>query len=91
MHSVYGTNVFKHESLPKTPESRARVVACAGKKAEALAWLFCNLDRPKALLGPSRYMTCAEMGPIFYDLQAIEIANLYEQGGIPSIVRWFKG
>lgn len=47
-HSVYGTNAFQHETIPLA--ERAAVQAMAGIEAESLAYVFCSIARPRALL-----------------------------------------
>lgn len=47
-HSIYGTNAFLRQSLQAS--QRAELQAVIGIEAEALAWLFCNIDRPRAIL-----------------------------------------
>lgn len=47
-HCIYGTNAFAHQSLMQSQRSELR--AAIGEDAEALAWLFCNIDRPRAIL-----------------------------------------
>ena len=45
-HSIYGTNVF---ALP-LPMQRTEVKEAIGAEAEELAWLFCVVERPKAIV-----------------------------------------
>ncbi|MGB4115454.1 MAG: DUF6817 domain-containing protein [Polaromonas sp.] len=47
-HSIYGTNAFTHQSLVQS--QRAELQNAIGTDAEALAWLFCSIDRPHAIL-----------------------------------------
>ena len=47
-HSIYGTNAFTHQSLART--QRAELRHAIGIEAEELAWLFCSIDRPQAIL-----------------------------------------
>ncbi|WP_144264586.1 DUF6817 domain-containing protein [Polaromonas sp. C04] len=47
-HSIYGTNAFQRQSL--APDQRPELQAAIGREAEALAWLFCAIDRPGAIL-----------------------------------------
>lgn len=46
-HSVYGTNAFRHVTvaLPQRDEVRELI----GEAAEALAYIFCSIDRPHAI------------------------------------------
>jgi hypothetical protein len=46
-HSIYGTNAFVHQTL--SLGNRSELVGLIGEQAEALAWRFCQLDRPQAL------------------------------------------
>ncbi len=100
LHSIYGTNAFRHKSIPS--HLRHVVRKCVGERAERLAWTFCNIDRPRALEFPIAsdrpgyvYLTerrDGEVGSVevdFIDLMAlrlIEAANLLEQGG--DLKRW---
>lgn len=47
-HSIYGTNAFTHQSLVQS--QRAELQSAIGSDAETLAWLFCSIDRPHAIL-----------------------------------------
>jgi hypothetical protein len=87
-HSIYGTNAFKHHSLGL--DQRATLTACIGHEAEQLAYLFCSVDRPKALIDAVEgepvlhRLTAASVAiprPTLCDLLCIECANLIEQGG----------
>lgn len=90
-HSVYGTNVFKAVTVPHG--DRMAVQALIGTEAEALAWAFGQLQRPSALvqaLIPAGALAMIEQSMLqldlslshaqIRDLQAIECANLLEQG-----------
>ena len=96
-HSVYGTNVFRHEAVPMT--DRDQVIALIGAEAEHLAHVFCSCQRPRALV------EAAERGPPYQvvnwrdgkpialsprdlaDLLDIEAANLEEQNGLAYLPR----
>jgi hypothetical protein len=87
-HSIYGTNAFHRQSLSES--ERPKVQASIGMEAEELAWLFCNVERPKAFLEAiqsnqliSRYsqLPLACNAEILSHLLEIECANLIEQGG----------
>jgi hypothetical protein len=41
LHSVYGTESYRPQSIP----TRAQVRELVGREAEELAWLFCTLKR----------------------------------------------
>ena len=47
-HSIYGTHAFTHQSLVQS--QRAELQNAIGTEAEELAWLFCSIDRPHAIL-----------------------------------------
>lgn len=59
-HSIYGTNAFTHQSLRQT--QRTELQQAIGPEAEALAWLFCRIDRPRAIL--QGIHTCKPAGSI---------------------------
>ena len=42
-HSVYGTTLFKHQSI----NNRDDVKVLIGKQAEQIVWEFCNLNFPR--------------------------------------------
>lgn len=81
-HSIYGTNAFKHQSLPEC--QRTQLQNLIGIEAEYLAWRFCNIDRPRAILDAFRKR---EPSAEWIGLIEIEAANLIEQGDIGSITR----
>jgi hypothetical protein len=96
-HSIYGTNIFRHETM--LISQRNVVIALIGPDAERLAYIFCSCGRPKALVN------AAESGPPYsvinrrngesiqlstrdmFDLLDIELANLEDQGGGPMLQR----
>lgn len=86
-HSIYGTNVFSHQSLMQTQRGELR--AAIGDDAEALAWLFCSIDRPRAILqnlqknSASLPATRDQM----HALAEIECANLIEQSSWGGALR----
>ena len=47
-HSIYGTNAFRRRSLGA--DQRPSLRAAIGVEAEALAWIFCSIQRPRAIL-----------------------------------------
>jgi SM-20-related protein len=95
LHSVYGTNAFHQQILCPSPDNRAMVATEFGKEAEALAYTFSVLDRPRTLdrqHGPDlitvdlRYDQKTQLTPEFFrQLQLIECANLADQG---SLDKW---
>jgi len=79
-HSIYGTNYFKI----KLGQDRSTIKEIIGERAEQLAWLFCNANRPfcwfcgnnlAMIDGTSIVIDAATL----HDLQMIEGANLLEQ------------
>lgn len=87
-HSVYGTNIFTFRSAGF--DQRPVIRAALGETAERLAYLFCSIDRPLALLQAliQRSLTLSDIVaggdvPIeAWELAAlleIEIANFLEQ------------
>jgi hypothetical protein len=99
-HSVYGTKSFKPVTIEKT--KRNEVAELIGQEAEALAFAFCELPRPKLFEAalrskqiPKEINAFAQSGdeaqPQFYqDLLALECANLLEQRVLqefPSLAR----
>jgi hypothetical protein len=99
-HSVYGTNVFKPVTVAHS--ERAAVRALIGERAELLAWLFGHLQRPRVLVHASTKQGLTALidgvrtrlgieidAAVVADLQAIECANLLEQGvlwKVPALV-----
>ena len=85
-HSVYGTNAFS--SVTVQPSQRAQVRHLIGERAEALAWTFGHIDRPKVLIeaAASNFEVLPQMLqglPVSAkDLALIECANLLEQGAL---------
>jgi hypothetical protein len=100
-HSVYGTNVFKPVTVAH--DQRAAVQALIGERAERLAWLFGHLQRPQVLVAALHAQGLASLvedvnarlhlridAAVVADLQAIECANLLEQGVLwkqPALVK----
>jgi hypothetical protein len=97
-HSIYGTRVFLRRVW--SIENRDTIRDLIGPKAEGLAYLFCVLNRPRALIDIKRggavdeallrdYRTMEMVrlsGETIGSLQEIEAANLLDQGGR----RWLK-
>jgi hypothetical protein len=90
-HSIYGTNIFRHQAVPIS--ERDDVAEMIGAQAERLAFIFCSCERPPALLeavrrGVPYYVVNRRDGDTIplspadmIDLLDIEIANLEDQGG----------
>jgi hypothetical protein len=87
-HSIYGTNVFHHQSLSE--RDRPELQGLIGRDAEQLAWHFCHVDRPQAIIAAIKEKrahlsamislpTEMEWEPDWYALAEIEVANLIEQ------------
>ncbi len=79
-HSIYGTSYFKI----KTTDDRQAIKNIIGDRAEYLAWLFCNAQRPfcwfcgnNIVLTNGSHITVDDK--TLHDLQMIEGANLLEQ------------
>jgi len=90
LHSIYGTNAFKHQLVKTDPSNRAMVSNTFGERAESLAYLFSVIDRPATLEKPApavnghllklNYDHRMEVGQeLLHDLQLIECANLADQ------------
>jgi hypothetical protein len=90
-HSVYGTNAFL-TATAKTHDREA-VQRLIGVEAESLAWIFGNISRPTVLIhalsSNGNVVLSNQLKECFLDdinthtiddLQAIECANLLEQG-----------
>jgi hypothetical protein len=87
-HSIYGTNAFQHTCLPIA--QRATLQACIGTEAEYLAYIFCSINRPQALMEAADGQSIMQRNsgeliaipkPMLSELLSIEVANLIEQGG----------
>jgi len=83
LHSIYGTNAFKHATV--LPSQRGIIRGLFGERAERLAWLFSNANRPVGLETGKLvyYKTNEPMEVSDEDLEAlkiIEIANLIDNG-----------
>jgi hypothetical protein len=87
-HSIYGTAIFRHQSLGFDERDRVRAVISA--EGEQLAWLFCIVDRPRALLAALQGETLlnrldgsalSTSEQLLKQLIEIEMANWLEQGG----------
>lgn len=94
-HSIYGTNAFRHRSL--SLDARPRLRFAIGERAERLAYLFCTVDRPRALVEAlNRGVTDLRAvaggdepvdGSELRALVEIECANLIEQGSRSGALR----
>src|SRR6185437_8410140 len=86
-HSIYGTNAFRHRSLPE--DQRFALQSLIGIQAERLAWDFCHISRPREILSAlsSRVDNCKSEGPDWIALAEIEAANLIEQADTGNSLR----
>jgi hypothetical protein len=86
-HSVYGTRVFRQKAWPMA--GRDAICGLIGTRAEELVYLFCVINRPKALMPGERPLVVGKdetgkgeviKGDRLRELRQIEAANLIEQG-----------
>lgn len=91
MHSVYGTNAFRHKLINPLPEYRASMANCWGADVENLVYKFSLLDRP-GTLDSDQSLLRTSYGESFITtdderraLRLIECANLADQG---ALGRW---
>jgi hypothetical protein len=101
LHSIFGTNVFKHATL--TSQQRIMVVNTIGESATKIVELFSSIRRPNTLesalktntlevelnSGATKTLTQIELNI----LCAIEAANLYDQKSLnkyPMIARFLR-
>jgi SM-20-related protein len=92
LHAIYGTNSFSHRVL--APSEKAKIVDEFGPRAEELARLFSELERPGTLESPEDLKpesAVVEMRggqktmlqrETFDDLRKIECANLTDQNSL---------
>jgi hypothetical protein len=79
-HSIYGTNFF----TVSTTTDRIKIKEVIGSRAEELAWIFCNANRPFCWFVGNNF-ALRDGSSIWVDdetlhfLQMIEGANLLEQ------------
>jgi hypothetical protein len=84
-HSIYGTAIFKHQTIAPTPQNRDRIADLIGRNAENLAYVFCAAARRRDLSerkNPTDRFAGAAMvltEQQFDELQLIERANAQEQ------------
>jgi len=96
LHSIYGTNAFRNQTLKA--ESRPIIKGLFGEKAERLAWLFSQINRPKCFEGET-IRDWKTGDPIevseedLKDLMLIEVANLSDNGSdlsqFPNLKRFY--
>lgn len=100
LHSIYGTNAYAKQLVMPTPNTRGIVASQFGKEAEALAYLFSVLDRPRTLESAMGFEQRAALPSLLRmrhdqemsvapnqlrNLAMIECANLLDQG---SLDKW---
>jgi len=79
LHSIYGTNAFRHKLFEPTSQTRTMIRNVWGRYCENLIMSFANMDRPKVL---DKDFT---NNPTGLHLQLVEAANLEDQG---SLEKW---
>lgn len=83
LHSIYGTNAFKAQTLDQ--KDRPQIAQVFGARAERLAWLFGTINRPRGL-EDGKPVDWRTKRPVeisddeLMELRLIEAANLIEQG-----------
>lgn len=89
-HSIYATNIFTTATLKADNQGDRDMVAdYIGREAEALAYMFCMLQgRPQCFFRSHEIAKSLTLALCWRDLQAIELANLLEQGGFGAIIRY---
>jgi len=107
LHSVYGTNAFPHKLFDSNSSGwRSHLATVFGKSAEAIAFLFSIIDRPKTLEAPAihkidsyglemRYAKVMEpvQASVVRNLRLIECANLLDQGALgkwPNLSKFWE-
>lgn len=97
LHSIYGTNSFRSQTL--TESQRPIIRELFGERAERLAWLFCHINRPSCLeSGDVRDWKTEDPMALspedLRDLRLIEVANLGDNGvkltQYPNLERFYK-
>ena len=97
LHSIYGTNAFRNQTLKA--ESRPIIKGLFGEKAERLAWLFSQINRPKCFEGETiKNWETGEPVEVseedLKDLMLIEVANLSDNGSdlsqFPNLKRFYE-
>jgi len=96
LHSVYGTNAFRKQTLGA--DKRPVIKGLFGEKPERLAWLFSQINRPKCFEGePVKDWRTDQPLEIseedFRNLMLIEVANLSDNGSdlaqYPNLRRFY--
>lgn len=83
LHSIYGTNAFRNQSVEL--EKRPIIRSLFGERTERLAWLFSQINRPRCFEGENivnwRTGESVDISPDdLRDLKLIEAANLSDNG-----------
>jgi hypothetical protein len=83
LHSIYGTNAFKHATV--LPSQRGIIRGLFGERAERLAWIFSHANRPEGieegkLVDYKTNEPIEVSGDDMKALEMIEIVNLMDNG-----------
>jgi SM-20-related protein len=79
LHSVYGTNAFKHPCVDKDDK---RIYTMFGAEVDRIVRLFSTVDRPSSLESPDGSLNETDL----FLLRCIECANLYDQDELDPAV-----
>ena len=77
-HSIYGTEVFDHPSLPPDRQSRQAVCAVIGETAERLSYLFCAMERQAFVENPATPILANRFDGSSLVVQPADLAALCE-------------
>lgn len=93
LHSIFGTNIFKHKTMDI--RNKQRIIDLIGESATELVEIFSLISRPETLTSTSTQLKRNDGGvlevseKILKQLQLIECANLKEQNALnkyPNLV-----
>jgi hypothetical protein len=87
MHSIFGTNIFKHQTL--TMDDKQKVIDLIGKESFDLVEKFTKISRPQFLEDSLKNGIDTDLEPLY----AIEGANLIEQDALdswPELKKYWK-
>lgn len=91
LHSIYGTNAFKHQTVRE--DGRFIIQGLVGARAESLVWVFSRCNRPTDIEA-GKFSDRITKEPFYVDdadieaLRLIEAANLLDQN--VALGRWPK-
>ena len=97
LHSIYGTNAFRNQTLDA--EKRPVLKGLFGERAERLAWTFSQINRPQCFEGQAlKNWKTGEAVEVseedLKDLMLIEVANLSDNGSdlskFPNLKRFYE-